>query len=81
MQYFPEHGERSEPFPFVQNIYIIIIIIVSFLGLHSWHMEVPRLGVESQLQLHASPQPQQLGIQAMSATYTTAQGNARSLTH
>ena len=27
------------------------------------------------------PQPQQCGIQAMSATYTTAQGNAGSLTH
>ena len=27
------------------------------------------------------PQPQQLGIQAMSATYTTAHGNAGSLTH
>ena len=24
-----------------------------FLGLHSWHMEVPRLGVESELQLPA----------------------------
>ena len=24
-----------------------------FLGLHTWHMEVPRLGVESELQLLA----------------------------
>ena len=28
-----------------------------------------------------TPQPQQLGIQAASATYTTAHSNARSLTH
>ena len=26
---------------------------LSFLGLHLWHMEVPRLGVESELQLQA----------------------------
>ena len=31
----------------------------SFLGLDLWHMEVPRLGVESELQLPI-PQPQQL---------------------
>ena len=28
-----------------------------------------------------TPEPQQLGIRAVSATYTTAHGNARSLTH
>ena len=38
-------------------------------------MEVPRLGVQSEL--HCQPQPQQ--IQAMSATYTTAHGNTGSL--
>ena len=40
-----------------------------FFGLHSKHM----LGVKLE--------PQQLQIQAVSVTYTTAQGNARSLTH
>ena len=30
---------------------IIIIIIICFLGPYPWHMEVPRLGVESELQL------------------------------
>ena len=35
------------------NIIIIIIIIICFLGPHPWHMEVPRLGVESELQLPA----------------------------
>jgi len=37
-----------------------------FLGLHLWHMEVPRLGFKSELQLPA---------------YTTAHSNTGSLTH
>ena len=44
-------------------------------------MEVPRLGVESELQVQSTPRPQQHQIQAMSAiytlTYTAACGNAR----
>ena len=49
-----------------------------FLGLHVLHMEVPKLGVESELQLLAhTPQPQQLRIQATSMTYTTAHCKAR----
>ena len=31
----------------------IIIIIFASLGLHLWHMEVPRLGVQSELELLA----------------------------
>ena len=42
-------------------------------------MEVPRLGVESELHLLAYAQ--QHGIRALSVTYTTANGNAGSLTH
>ena len=41
-------------------------VCVCFLGPHPWHMEVPRLGVKLELQLPA---------------YTTAHGNAGSLTH
>ena len=52
-----------------------------FLGPHSQHMEVPRLGVKSELQRWPMPQSQQHGTQASSLTYTTAHGNARSLTH
>ena len=47
-------------------------------------MEVPRLGVQLELQLPAyttAPQPQQRGIRAVSATYTTVRGHAGSLTH
>ena len=45
-------------------------LVCFFLGPHLRHIEVPRLGVKSELQL-----------QAASATYTTAHDNARSLTH
>ena len=34
-------------------IIVIIIIIICFLGLHPRHMEVPRLGIKSELQLPA----------------------------
>ena len=50
-----------------------------FLAPYLWHMEVPRLGIELELQL--LPQPQQHRIQATSATYTTTHGKAQSLTH
>ena len=58
-----------------QTIYIYMGFFFGFLGLHPWHMEVPRLGVKSELW------PQQHQIQAESATYTTAEGNTRSLTY
>ena len=41
-------------------------------------MEVPRLGVESKLQLLAYTTATATPIQAMPATYTTADGNAGS---
>ena len=62
-------------------IIIIIFVFLPFLGPLLRHMEVPRLGVESELQLPAYTAPQQRRIRASSATYTTAHGNARSLTH
>uniref|UniRef100_A0A4X1UVP8 Uncharacterized protein n=1 Tax=Sus scrofa TaxID=9823 RepID=A0A4X1UVP8_PIG len=52
-----------------------------FLGLHLWHREVPRLGVDRSYSCWLTPQPQQHQIRASSATYTTAHGNAGSLTH
>ena len=44
-------------------------------------MEGPRLGVKLELQLPAYATVQQHRIRVKSATYTTAHGNARSLTH
>ena len=46
--------------------FIIYLFIYLFLGPQVWHMEVPRLGLESELQL---------------LTYTISHDNARSLTH
>ena len=59
----------------------VFCLSVVFLGLYPRHMEVLRLGVELKLQLPAYPQPQQLRIQAMSATYTKAHSSTGSLTH
>ena len=57
-------------------------VLFAFLGPHPRPMEVPRLGVESELQLlvytTATATPHR--VQAKSATCTTAHGNARSLT-
>ena len=44
-------------------------------------MEDPRLGVESELQLLAYARATAAQDPATSVTYTTAHGNARSLTH
>ena len=52
-----------------------------FLGLHPRHVEVPRLGSNQSYSCQCTPQPQQHRIQAVSATYTTAHGNAGSSTH
>ena len=32
---------------------VVFVFVFVFLGLHPWHMEVPSLGVESELQLPA----------------------------
>ena len=52
-----------------------------FLGPHPWHMEAPRLGVHSELQLPAYATATATPDQAASGTYTTAQGTAGSSTH
>ena len=50
--------------PFISFFYFLNVLV--FLWPHLLHIEIPRLGVESELQLMA---------------YTTAHGNAGSLTH
>ena len=52
-----------------------------FLGLNSQHMEVPRLGVQLDLQLPAYTTATATRIQAASVTYITAHDNSGSLTH
>ena len=60
---------------------LLLSFVFVFLEPHPRHMEVPRLGVELELSRLLMPQPHQHGIRAMSVTYTTARGNAGSLTY
>ena len=52
-----------------------------FLGPYLRHNEVPRLGVEFELQLSAYATLTATWDPSVSVTYTTAHGNAGSLTH
>ena len=51
-------GQRTKPLNKTDFIYLFISFFI-FLGPHPQHMEVPRLGVESELPLPPTPQPQQ----------------------
>ena len=62
-------------------LYKCIYLFIFLLGLHLWHMEVPSLGVESELQLRPMPQLQQQRAQVTSVTYTEAYSNVGSLTY
>ena len=65
----------------VKSLLFVLSVFFVFSGLHPWHMEVPRLGVESELQPPAyTTATQQRRTQTAFATYTTSQGNASSLT-
>ena len=55
--------------------------VFCFLGLHPQHMEVPRLRVQSELQLLAYATATATQDSSCVWTYTTAHGNAGSLTH
>ena len=57
----------------------LLLLLLLFLMATLWHMEIPRLGVELELQLPAYTMQHQ--IQAISMTYTTVHSNAGSLTH
>ena len=61
--------------------WLLFLFLFLLFRLNMWHTEVPRLGVRSELELSATPQPQPRRIRATSLTYTTAHGNAGSLTH
>ena len=59
------------------ELYLLFLFV--FLWLNLWHMEVPRLGSNQSCSWWPMPQPH--GIWGTPAIYTTAHGNARSLTH
>ena len=61
--------------------FFFFLVFLSFLGPHPWHMEVPRLGSNRSCSRRPMPGPQQRGIRAEPATYTTAHRNTGSLTH
>ena len=61
----------------VRFIYLFLV----FLTPNPRHMEVSRLGSNWSCSRRPMPQPQQSQIRAESASYTTDQGNGRSLTH
>ena len=80
------HGHLlSRTYPSLPAVFLFFFVFffLVFLGPHPQHMEVPRLVPSSNRSCShwPTPQPQQLRIQATSATYTTAHGNPRSLTH
>ena len=52
-----------------------------FLGPHPWHMEVPKLGVKSELQLMAYTTATEMWDPSCDCDYATAHGNTRSPTH
>ena len=61
-----EFWEKQKFVPCVNFGVFLFCFVFCFLGLYSWHMEVPKLGAESELQLRPVPQPQQCEIHAAS---------------
>ena len=67
--------------PNVPPLLLFLFFFVSFfffffLGPHLWHMEVPRLGAKSEIQLPAYATATAKCNSAVSVTYTTAHGNS-----
>ena len=79
-----EFCPRSENFCMLwvwqKKKFVFICLFVYFLGLHLWHVEVPRLGVELELQLPACTTATAT-LDLNFAPYTTAYSNVGSLTH
>ena len=73
--------ERPCPAPRHWPATLGVFVFVFFLHSHLQHMDVPRLGVEFELQLLPYPTARPHGIHATSVTCTTACSNTQSLTH
>ena len=61
--------------------FIFINLFFCFLGLYLWHMEVPRLGVQSELQLLAYAIATVIWDPSRVCNLHHSSGNARPLTH
>ena len=59
----------------------LFFVLIFFLGPPLQHMEVPRLGVKSELQLLAYTTATAMWDLSRICTYTTAHGSAGCLTH
>ena len=76
----PEQSISSETYlPFLPNS--CVGVFFAFLGPHLWPMQVPRPGVESELQLLAYTTATATQDPSHVCTYTAAHGKAGSLTH
>ena len=62
MIFIPVHSTFLKGRGIFHSCLFIYLSLIYFLGLHSWHMEVPRLGVESSYSCQPTPQPQQCWI-------------------
>ena len=71
---------RLNNIPYKQAAYFIYLYF-SFLGPHPWRMDVPRLGVELELQPPATATATAMPDPNHIWTYATAQGNAEYLTY
>ena len=65
----------------IENVPYFLFIYFFFSGPHLQHMEVPRLGVKSELQLPAYSTAIAMPDQAAFATHTAVHSKAKSLTH
>ena len=74
------------PHPLQHLLFVFVVVVVLFfvfclIGPYLQNMDVPSLGVESELRLPAYTTATATQELSMSVTYTIAHGNARSLTH
>ena len=58
------------------KLLFLFFIIFLFLGPHAWHMEVPKLGVQSELELPATATATATRVRASSVTYTIVHSNS-----
>ena len=78
-------GKKKKKLGQFKHIYtysfLLLLSFCHFLGHSHNTWRFPGQGSNRSCSHQPTPEPQQLGIQAASATYTTAHGNARSPTH
>ena len=77
-KHVPQTQESLGPPSAYQQFFLFFFCL---LGPYPWHMEVPRLGVESGLATAAGLHHSHNNVGSTSSTYTTAHRNTRSLTH